>query len=194
MPKRNEGPPPSSSPTNTAATARSGSDDGPEPAPSSARERLDAILERDRRRDAAELALKRRLVPRLAKRAYHLEEGNTWCQDWIQYQRNTHPVFGLCLYHPLHPVRLPQRVVVLVGSIGEFRNSSRAVDVCAARRAYGACTRSKHKKTRRADENDPDPFPYSEQRVLRRRRQRSASPSPTASTSASSPPNAPGTP
>ncbi|KAL3788336.1 hypothetical protein ACHAWO_008565 [Cyclotella atomus] len=57
------------------------------------------------------------LVPRLAKRAYHLEDGNTWGQDWLQYQKNTHPVFGFCFHHPLHPIRGPQRVIILMGSV-----------------------------------------------------------------------------
>ena len=78
---------------------------------------MDDIHERTTRQDEEELALKRKLVPRLAKRAYHLEDGNSWCQDWIQYQKNTHPVFGLCLYHRFHPIRWPQRVIILVGSI-----------------------------------------------------------------------------
>lgn len=86
----------------------------------SAKEQISAINKRTTREDQEELALKRKLVPRLAKRAYHLEDGNTWCQDWVQYQKNTHPVFGLCMYHPLHPIRLPQRIIILVGSIGEF--------------------------------------------------------------------------
>ncbi|KAL3798448.1 hypothetical protein ACHAW5_007400 [Stephanodiscus triporus] len=58
-----------------------------------------------------------RIVQRLAQRAYHLESKNSWWDDWAQYQRNTHPVFGLFLYHPLHPIRFPQRVVILIGSI-----------------------------------------------------------------------------
>ncbi|KAL7547149.1 hypothetical protein ACHAWF_010460 [Thalassiosira exigua] len=80
-------------------------------------ERIEVIHELAARDGNEKLALPRQLVPRLAKRAYHLEEGNSWCQDWIQYQRNTHPLFGICLYHPLHPIRLPQRAIILVGSI-----------------------------------------------------------------------------
>ena len=91
----------------------------PTPSAANAKDHIDAIHERTNQTDNEELAIKRKLVPRLAKRAYHLEDDNTWCQDWIQYQRNTHPVFGLCLYHRFHPIRLPQRVIILVGSIGE---------------------------------------------------------------------------
>lgn len=83
----------------------------------SAKDQIGMIHERTTREDEEELALKRKLVPRLAKRAYHLEEGNSWMQDWMQYQKNTHPVFGLCCYHRFHPIRLPQRVIILVGSI-----------------------------------------------------------------------------
>lgn len=82
-----------------------------------AKERLDEINLRTERAEEEELALKRKLVPRLAKRAYHLYDDSGWCQDWAQYQKNTHPVFGLCCYHRLHPIRLPQRVIILVGSI-----------------------------------------------------------------------------
>jgi hypothetical protein len=64
--------------------------------------------------------IQRVLVPRLAKRAYHLEDGNTWCQDWLQYQKNTHPVFGFWFHHPMHPIRGPQRIIVLLGSVGEY--------------------------------------------------------------------------
>mmetsp|Transcript_22582 Transcript_22582/g.48885 ORF Transcript_22582/g.48885 Transcript_22582/m.48885 type:complete len:345 (-) Transcript_22582:7779-8813(-) len=83
----------------------------------SAKNQIEVIHERTTRQDEEELALKRKLVPRLAKRAYHLEDGNTWCADWMQYQKNTHPVFGLCMYHRFHPIRLPQRIIILVGSI-----------------------------------------------------------------------------
>lgn len=79
--------------------------------------RIAEIHTRTTRWEAEELALKRKLVPRLAQRAYHLEEGNSWWTDWVQYQKNTHPVFGLCLYHRYHPIRLPQRIIILVGSI-----------------------------------------------------------------------------
>ncbi len=84
-----------------------------------AKERISAIHERTTRKEDEDLALKRKLVPKLAKRAYHLEEGNTWRQDWVQYQKNTHPLFGICLHHPFHPIRLPQRIIILVGSIGK---------------------------------------------------------------------------
>jgi len=58
----------------------------------------------------------RAIVPLLAMRAYHLP-GNNWCQDWIQFMRNNHPFFGICCHHPLHPLRLGQRIICLIGSI-----------------------------------------------------------------------------
>ncbi|KAL3797822.1 hypothetical protein HJC23_006860 [Cyclotella cryptica] len=83
----------------------------------SARAFVQDIHSRLDRADREERELARRLVPRLAARAYHLEDGNTWCQDWLQYQKNTHPVFGLCFHHKLHPIRGPQRIIILMGSI-----------------------------------------------------------------------------
>lgn len=56
------------------------------------------------------------VVPALAKRSYHLP-GNDWCQDWAQYFRNNHPVFGICCHHKLHPLGMRERVVALIGSI-----------------------------------------------------------------------------
>ncbi|KAL7575851.1 hypothetical protein ACA910_003169 [Epithemia clementina (nom. ined.)] len=56
------------------------------------------------------------LMPALANRNYHLP-GNGWCADWFQYFCNTHPVFGICCYHRLHPVKFPMRLLQLVGSI-----------------------------------------------------------------------------
>lgn len=57
------------------------------------------------------------IVPKLASRSYHLEKGSSWCQDWLQYQKNTHPVFSICFHHPLHPIKRFQRVIILIGSI-----------------------------------------------------------------------------
>jgi hypothetical protein len=81
---------------------------------------VQVIHSRLSRAEQEEREIQRILIPRLAKRAYHLEDGNTWWQDWVQYQKNTHPVFGFCFHHPMHPIRGPQRVIILMGSIGEF--------------------------------------------------------------------------
>jgi hypothetical protein len=99
-------------------------------APSSVKGQIENIHARVTRSEGEELAYKRKIVPRLARRAYHLEKGNSWWTDWVQYQRNTHPVLGLFMYHRLHPIRFPQRIIILTGSIGErqltsfFRNTS----------------------------------------------------------------------
>lgn len=58
----------------------------------------------------------RRLKRRLAARAYHFP-GNTWCEDWFQYLSNTHTVLGLFFHHPLHPLKVQERLVILFGSI-----------------------------------------------------------------------------
>lgn len=53
---------------------------------------------------------------RLAARSYHLP-GYSWCEDWIQYMLNNHPLLGICCHHRFHPLRLGQRLICLVGSI-----------------------------------------------------------------------------
>jgi len=83
----------------------------------SAKDFVESYTKRTTRQEEEDLAIRSRIVPKLAKRAYHLDKDNTWFDDWKQYQKNTHPVFGICLHHPLHPVRLPQRIIILVGSI-----------------------------------------------------------------------------
>eukprot|EP00985_Skeletonema_marinoi_P030253 scaffold31227_cov139-Skeletonema_marinoi.AAC.9 len=80
---------------------------------SSASSRISEIHSRTTRRDR-EVEV---LVPKLASRSYHLEEGNSWWEDWLQYQKNTHPLFSICCHHPLHPIGRFQRVIILVGSI-----------------------------------------------------------------------------
>jgi hypothetical protein len=55
------------------------------------------------------------IIPLLARRSCHLP-GNTWKADWIQYMRNNHILFGICLHHPLHPVEWWERILMLVGS------------------------------------------------------------------------------
>ena len=57
-----------------------------------------------------------KLIMALAWRSYHLP-GNGVCADWIQFFRNTHPLFGICCHHPLHPVRWSMRMLHLVGSV-----------------------------------------------------------------------------
>jgi len=57
-----------------------------------------------------------RTVPALAWRAYHLP-GNSWCDDWVQYFANNHPLFGICCHHRLHPIQFRMRIVNFIGSI-----------------------------------------------------------------------------
>ena len=83
----------------------------------SAKDFVGELYQRTTRNEEEDLAIRSRIVPKLAKRAYHLDKDITWFEDWKQYQKNIHPVFGICLHHPLHPVRLPQRIIILVGSI-----------------------------------------------------------------------------
>ena len=61
-------------------------------------------------------AQRRRFIRRLAARAYHFP-GNTWCEDWMQYTKNTHLVFGIFFHHPLHPVTSRERCIILLGSV-----------------------------------------------------------------------------
>lgn len=55
-------------------------------------------------------------IPMLALRSYHLP-GNSWCDDYLQYYANNHPIFGICCHHALHPIRFRDRLVNLFGSI-----------------------------------------------------------------------------
>lgn len=62
-------------------------------------------------------AQRRRFVRRLAGRAAHFP-GNSFREDWLQYIKNTHLVFGIFCHHPLHPVTSRERFVILLGSVG----------------------------------------------------------------------------
>lgn len=56
------------------------------------------------------------LIPLLARRSYHLP-GNTWWDDWLQWLKNNHILFGICLHHPLHPLETWERCLYLTASI-----------------------------------------------------------------------------
>jgi hypothetical protein len=84
---------------------------------SPASERVREIYESTTRSETQRDQELKEIVPKLANRAYHLEKGNTWWQDWKQYQMNTHPVYGICCHHPLHPINGMQRFIILIGSI-----------------------------------------------------------------------------
>jgi len=59
-----------------------------------------------------ELSIKRLF----ASRSAHLP-GNNWCQDWIQWMMNNHPLLALCCRHRLNPVGLCPRLIILLSSI-----------------------------------------------------------------------------
>jgi hypothetical protein len=56
------------------------------------------------------------IVPLLAGRSCHLP-GNNWRADWIQWFRNNHILFGICLHHPLHPLEWWERSLALAASV-----------------------------------------------------------------------------
>lgn len=49
-------------------------------------------------------------------RSAHLP-GNNWCQDWMQYMKNNHPLLGLCCRHRLNPIGIGPRLVLLLASV-----------------------------------------------------------------------------
>merc|ERR1712176_507554 len=49
-------------------------------------------------------------------RSAHLP-GNNWCQDWIQWMQNNHPLLALCCRHKLNPVGIRPRLVLLLSSV-----------------------------------------------------------------------------
>jgi len=59
--------------------------------------------------------LAHQIATKLASRAYHLP-GYDWKQDWIQYIVNNHLLLGICCHHPLHPLNLGTRMLLLLGS------------------------------------------------------------------------------
>ncbi|KAL7528179.1 hypothetical protein ACHAWF_002467 [Thalassiosira exigua] len=63
---------------------------------------------------------------KLSMRAYHLP-GNSWSRDLRMYIVNNHLVFGLCCHHRLHPVKLKQRFVMLLGSLAFGLSATNAV-------------------------------------------------------------------
>lgn len=52
----------------------------------------------------------------LAARSAHIP-GNNWCQDYIQWMLNNHPILALCFRHRLNPVGFWPRIVILISSI-----------------------------------------------------------------------------
>lgn len=64
------------------------------------------------RRESKEIELRRLLAARSA----HLP-GYSWCQDWVQWMRNNHPLLALCCRYKENPVGIGNRIVILLGSI-----------------------------------------------------------------------------
>jgi hypothetical protein len=56
------------------------------------------------------------LIPLLAQKSYHLPYNN-WQQDWVQWMRNNHVLFGICFCHKLHPVEWWERIIVMFSSM-----------------------------------------------------------------------------
>jgi len=75
-----------------------------------------AVCNAFRRQFEDDESQKSELVPRLAAKKMHLP-GYTWLQDFVQYQFNSHPVFGIILHHPFHPVTRLERFVIFIGTL-----------------------------------------------------------------------------
>jgi len=75
----------------------------PSPTPKSSRQRTSATYDEI-------------VVPLLVRRSFHLPN-NTPHQDWIQWMKNNHIIFGICFHHPLHPIETWERLIVFSGSI-----------------------------------------------------------------------------
>ena len=83
---------------------------------SAARDQLCSVHARAKQGRRQQSEEEKRLVPRLARRAYHLP-GYGWGRDWVQYMFNNHPLLGICCHHKLHPLKMGQRLIILIGSI-----------------------------------------------------------------------------
>lgn len=81
---------------------------------STASTKVNEIYRRSKARTPEE-ELARRIVPKLAARSYHLP-GYNLRQDWLQYMLNNHPLLGVCCHHRLHPLKMKQRFIMLLGS------------------------------------------------------------------------------
>ena len=81
-----------------------------------AREQIRSVHARSKHNQRQQSEEEKRIVPRLAKRAYHLP-GYGWGRDWVQYMFNNHPLLGICCHHKLHPLKFGQRLIIFIGSI-----------------------------------------------------------------------------
>jgi len=55
------------------------------------------------------------MVKLFSIRSAHLP-GNNWCQDWVQWMMNNHPLLGLCCRHRSNPVGSLPRLIILLTS------------------------------------------------------------------------------
>jgi hypothetical protein len=81
-----------------------------------AAELLDRYSEKHNAGHRAEAEEEMKIRKLFAARSAHLP-GNNWCQDWIQWMKNNHPLLGLCCRNRLNPVGVGPRLVILISSI-----------------------------------------------------------------------------
>ena len=81
------------------------------PGPSTIDKQID-----DDKKDEIIISLDEVIRQKLSVRAYHLP-GNNYCEDWRDYVRNNHLVFGLFCHDSLHPVKNKHRIILLIGSL-----------------------------------------------------------------------------
>lgn len=99
-----------------SSSKRHGGDNARVAASACPREQIRSVRARSKQSEHQQSEEEKRIVPRLAKRAYHLP-GYGWGRDWFQYMYNNHPLFGICCHHRLHPLRMGQRLIIFIGSI-----------------------------------------------------------------------------
>lgn len=58
----------------------------------------------------------RKIARLLAVRSYHLP-GYNWCQDYVSWFKNNHPLLGLCCRHRLNPIGTGPRLIILLSSV-----------------------------------------------------------------------------
>eukprot|EP00558_Chaetoceros_sp_UNC1202_P005389 CAMPEP_0197240190 /NCGR_PEP_ID=MMETSP1429-20130617/6526_1 /TAXON_ID=49237 /ORGANISM="Chaetoceros sp., Strain UNC1202" /LENGTH=219 /DNA_ID=CAMNT_0042699779 /DNA_START=77 /DNA_END=733 /DNA_ORIENTATION=- len=65
------------------------------------------------KKESDEILMMKRLF---SQRSAHLP-GYNWCQDWVQWMLNNHPLLGLCCRHRLNPIGIAPRLVIILSSI-----------------------------------------------------------------------------
>lgn len=77
---------------------------------------IDRLEHYERRVHGATRQEEEELRNALAWRSYHLP-GHSYCEDWVQYFQNNHPIFGICCHYRLHPMGVGMRLLNLFGSL-----------------------------------------------------------------------------